>query len=183
MVVITTVSQLSKRNYKVLTPAAVTIALSFIPWLLSLINVQLDTITVILFQTVVFTGAHLGFGYKYYDLYPWWDRVLHFLSGTAFFGFGVSFAKKVPEVGIAGTLLFSFTFSLALHSIWEVTEFLVDRISHSDHQRWQKNNPSVNHQPENAIQPPGLVDTMSDTIAEIIGALIACLGWWTFWSL
>lgn len=180
IVVIMTAVQLFKRNYKKIFLATITLALTFIPWLLSLIDIQLDTLTVFLFQTVLFLAVFLGTGYRYYDSHPWLDRIVHFLSGILFFGFGITLADKEPDVGLAGTLVFGFALSLALHQIWEVCEFLVDSIFHTDHQHWQKNSPVVNHQPEKAIQPPGLVDTMSDTIANIIGAMIACLGWWIY---
>lgn len=183
VIVIITVAQLFKHNYKKLTPAIISIVLTFLPWLLSLIYVQIDILSGSLFQTVVFMAVYLGSGYRYYDLYPWWDRVIHFLSGILFFGFGVSLAEKAPDAGFVGTLVFSFTLSLALHVIWEVLEFLFDSIFHTDHQHWQKNSPIINHQPENAIQPPGLVDTMNDSISSMIGTMSACIGWWIYLTL
>ena len=180
IVVVITIFQLFKRDYKKLVPAAIAIALTFLPWLLSLVHIQINTLTGILLPVVVIMGIYLGSGFRYYDLYAWWDRVLHFLSGILFFSFGITLAEKTPGVGIAGTLIFSFALSLALHVVWEVSEFLADSIFHTDHQHWQKRSPVVNHQPAKAIQPPGLVDTMVDTIAGIIGAIIACAGWWIF---
>lgn len=180
IVVVATAVQLIRHNYKKIALAAVTIALTFIPWLLSLIHIQLNDFTVFLFQTVVFLAAFLGLGYKYYDSFPWMDRIVHFLSGMLFFGFGISLAEMERDVGLAGRLIFSFALSLAFHEIWEVLEFLSDSIFHTDHQRWQKNSSVINHQPDKALQPPGLVDTMSDAISNIIGAILACLGWWIF---
>lgn len=178
ILVVITVIQLFKRDYKNLAHAAIAMALTFAPWLLSLINIQINTLTGFLFPTVVFMGIYLGSGFRYYDLFSWWDRSLHFFSGILFFSFGISLAKLTPDVGLAGTLIFSFALSLALHVVWEVSEFLVDTIFHTDHQHWQKHSAVVNHQPEGAIQPPGLVDTMIDTIAGIIGTIVACVGWW-----
>ncbi len=183
VVVIITIVQLFKRNYKKITPAVIAIAISFVPWLLRLIHLQINTLTHFLFQTVVFMAVFLGSGYRYYDLYSWWDRSIHFLSGILFFGFGVTLASKAPDAGFIGALVFSFALSLALHEIWEVFEFLVDSIFHTDHQHWQKHSSVVNHQPEKAIQPPGLVDTMSDTISSIIGTIVAFIGWWAYFSL
>ena len=180
IVIILSVVQINKRNYKILIPAAFVIALTFLPWLFDLIDVRINFITLILYQTVLFMAVYLGKGYKYYDLYSWWDRTVHFLSGILFFSFGVTLAEMAPEAGLIGTIAFSFTFSLASHEIWEVIEFLADCIFHTDHQRWQKNSSSVNHQPKQAIQPPGLVDTMTDTISGIIGTAIACIGWWIY---
>jgi len=182
LLVVITIVQLFKHDYKKFVPAVVTIVLTFVPWLLSRIHIQIDTLTEFLFLTVVFMAVCLGSGYRYYDRLSWWDRIIHFLSGIMFFGFGISLAGKSPNVGLAGTLLFSFTLSLALHEIWEVFEFIVDSIFRTDHQHWQKHSSVVNHQPDKAIQPPGLVDTMIDTIAGMIGAIAACAGWWFFFS-
>ncbi len=183
VVIIMTAAKLIKRKYKILTPAFLTLAVSFIPWLLSLIHVQINAFTVFLFQTVLFAAVYLGIGYKFYNLFPWWDRTIHFISGIVFFGFGISLAELAPDAGFAGTLIFGFTLSMALHEIWEVSEFIFDSIFHADNQHWQKKSPINNHQPEKAIQPPGLVDTMTDTISSIIGTMAACIGWWIYLSL
>jgi uncharacterized membrane protein YGL010W len=68
IVVLLTVIQLFKHNVKKLAPAAISIALSFLPWLLRLIHVEINALTGLLFQTVVFMAVYLGSGYKYYDL-------------------------------------------------------------------------------------------------------------------
>lgn len=175
-----TIVFLFKRDYKKLAPATIAIALTFIPWLLSLMHIQINTLTGFLFPSVVFMSVYLGSGLRYYDLYSWWDRNLHFLSGILFFSFGISLTEKTPDLGLAGMLIFSFALSLAFHVVWEVSEFLVDSFFHTDHQHWQKHSSVINHQPEKTIQPPGLVDTMTDTIAGIIGAIAACVGWWIF---
>jgi hypothetical protein len=169
-----------KHDYKKLSPAAIAIAFTFVPWLLSLMHIPINTLTGFLFPSLVVMSIFLGSGFKYYSAFTWWDRLVHFLSGILFFSFGISLAGINPNVGLAGTLAFSFTLSLALHEIWEVLEFLADSIFHTDHQHWQKHSSVVNHQPKSAIQPPGLVDTMVDTIAGIIGTIVACLGWWVF---
>lgn len=172
--------RLIKRKNAKLVPAAIAIALTFVPWLLSLIQLRLNMLTIFLFPSVVLMSIYLGSGLRFYDLIPWWDRSVHFLSGILFFSFGISLAQKVPFVSLSGMLIFSFALSLALHEVWEVCEFLFDSIFHTDHQHWQKHSPVINHQPEKAIQPPGLVDTMNDTIAGIIGTMVACVGWWIY---
>lgn len=180
ILVVITIVQLFKHNYKKLAPAAIMMSLTFVPWLLGLMHIQINTLTEFLFPTVTFMAVYLGSGYSFYDLFSWWDRSIHFLSGILFFSFGISLAGKVPAVGLVGTLVFSFSLSLALHEIWEVLEFLVDSIFHTDSQHWQKHSSVINHQPEKAIQPPGLVDSMVDIISGIVGAMVACAGWWIF---
>lgn len=180
VIVVMTIVELIKHNTKKIAPGVIAIVLTFFPWLLSLIHIQINTITGFLFHTLIFMAVYLGAGYRYYDSYPLWDRSVHFLSGALFFGFGVTLAQKAPDAGFVGTLVFSFALSLALHVLWEVFEFLIDSIFHTDHQHWQKHSPVINHQPEKAIQPPGLVDTMNDTISCIFGTILACVGWWIY---
>lgn len=178
--IVVTAFKLVRRDYKVLLPAAVTLVLTFVPKLLSLWHIQLNTVTQLLFPVVVVIGAFLGEGLKFYNRYAWWDRGLHVLSGILFFSFGVSLMDKAPLVGRTGVFLFSFALSLALHQLWELGEYLVDCVCHTDHQHWQKRSAVVNHQPKRALQPPGLVDTMNDSFAGLIGTTAALLGWWIF---
>lgn len=169
---------LVKHDHKRIALAAVAFALTFVPWLLGLIDFQLNKLTLLLFPAVVFMAIYCGTGLKFYNRFSWWDRLIHVLSGILFFSFGVSLAQKAPGVGLAGILLFSFTMSLALHVIWEVLEYLADCITHADNQRWQKRSGDTIHLSPESVQPPGLVDTMNDIIACIIGTCIALLGWW-----
>jgi hypothetical protein len=179
-VVILTIVSSCRRSGKKLIPAILALALSFLPWGLSLIDLQMHAITAILYQTVIFLSVFLGSGYRFYDHFAWWDKVVHFLSGIFFFGFGVVLAQKLLNTGLFGTLLFGFALSLALHELWEIIEFLLDSLFHTDHQHWQKHSMVVNHQPTNAIQPPGLVDTMSDSIFCLLGTIAAFIGWWIY---
>lgn len=180
ILVILSITQLFKRDFKKLAPAAVVLVLTFFPWLLNLIHIPTNAMTQFLFPTLVFMGVYLGAGYQFYDLYPWWDRCLHFLSGILFFSFGISLVDQLPTLSLTARLIFAFSLSLALHEVWEVAEFLIDSAFRTDHQHWQKRSKVVNHQPQKAIQPPGLVDTMVDSIAGILGAIVACVGWWVY---
>lgn len=180
ILIVLSIVQLFKRDYKKLGPAAMVMVVTFIPWLLSLVNIQINALTEFLIPTVAFMAVYLGSGYRFYDRFPWLDRSVHFISGILFFSFGISLAAKVPDLGLTPTFIFSFALSLAVHQIWEMLEYLSDSIFHTDHQHWQKHNKNVNHQPPKAIQPPGLVDTMNDTIADTIGTVVACVGWWIY---
>lgn len=167
-----------KRDNKKIAPAAVALGLTFVPWLLGLMDLHLNVPTAVLFPAIVCMAVYAGSGWKYYDRFIWWDRLIHGLSGVMFVSFGITLAEKTAGASLVWKLLFGFCLSLAAHVIWEVLEYAVDCAAHTDHQRWQKAYPDRNHQPEQAIQPPGLVDTMNDMIACVIGAVVACAGWW-----
>jgi hypothetical protein len=155
------------------------LALSFLPevsaWLMGIV---IDPVSTIIYLIILFMALYLGDCIGYYDRYWWWDRTIHFLSGVGFTGFGAAIVKTNADPRKAIILLFGFTFSVTLHIIWEVMEYISDCLTHGNAQRWQKIHASVNHVSEKAIQPAGLVDTMNDTICCMIGAGIASIIRW-----
>lgn len=168
-----------KRNFKIIIPAIITFILTF---LLSALDryfgIKVDELGSALYITIILMANYLGSGFKYYDKYVWWDRVLHLFSGISFVSFGVGISDEIMTSTKLGILLFSFSFSVAVHSIWEASEYISDRLFHTDHQRWQKRNKTHNHLSNKAIQPAGLVDTMNDMLLGIIGAIGACIFYW-----
>ena len=123
-------------------------------------------------------GLYFGSSLKFYDKYFWWDILVHFLAGVSFVSLGIALVRTIANLNSFQVIFFSLTLATFIHTIWEIVEYLVDRFSHTDHQRWQKKSTSKNHLSKSAVQPAGLVDTMHDTIAGISGAVIACIVWW-----
>lgn len=170
-----------KRNWIKLNAALLVILLSLIPYCLhSFFQIKVDTFSSILYYGILFMTLYLGSACHYYDKYSWWDRLVHFLSGVSFVGFGIALALLCPGIHRFGILLFSYTFSITLHAFWEVMEYITDCRTHGNAQRWQKRHDSNNHVSEKAIQPAGLVDTMNDLICCMSGAALAVVIWWFF---
>ena len=109
----------------------------------------------------LFCSIYLGSINSFYDMIWWWDLVLHALSGIIIAAIGFSLvdilnsnerlALKLSPIFVA---LFSFSFALALGTIWEIFEFAMDSIFGMN------------------MQKSGLVDTMWDLIVDAVGALI-----------
>ncbi|NLJ95852.1 MAG: hypothetical protein GX321_01755 [Clostridiales bacterium] len=168
-----------KKEYKLIRSIILIFVLSFLRVLLiTVYQIRIDTFSNILYLLVLFMAIYLGNSLGYYDRYKWWDRSIHFLSGSTFIGFGIALASLNSGITKLATLLFSFTFSITLHVIWEVLEYIYDCLTHGNAQRWQKIHASINHISDKAIQPAGLVDTMNDTICCFIGCLVGILIWW-----
>jgi hypothetical protein len=166
-------------SWKHLKAALLVILLSFLPTCLnSFFHIKVDTFSGILYYAILFMTLYLGSSSHYYDKYSWWDRLVHFLSGVSFVGFGIAIAALNPAILRGGILLFSYTFSITLHAIWEIMEYSTDCLTHGNVQRWQKRHDSNNHVSEKAIQPAGLVDTMNDLICCMSGAGLAIVVWW-----
>lgn len=114
-------------------------------------------------MTNLFTlSAAAGSILKWYDKFPGYDRVVHFISGVILGYIGVFLihticdrmqVRRVPLV----TVLFSGMFSFFCAGFWEVIEFLTDCVMHMD----------VQH---------GNTDTMGDIVAGFLGGFLFQIG-------
>jgi hypothetical protein len=120
-----------------------------------------------------FTTLFLGEVRDYYELFWWWDLVIHFSSGLLLGLLGFMLVYMINENQVVDrylqpgfVALFAFAFAVALGAIWEVFEFAVDQGFGT---RMQKPRPG---------DPSGLTDTMWDMSVNIAGAaLISLAGW------
>jgi len=168
-----------RREYKIAGSAASVLVLSFLPDGLNIIfHINVDDFSRFIYLVILFMALYLGSSLRFYDKYKWWDRSIHFLTGVGFVGFGTAIAGLSPGITRFVLLFFGFTFSVTLHVIWELLEYLSDCILHSNAQRWQMIHDSNNHQSEQAVQPAGLVDTMNDLICCLVGAALMIAFCW-----
>lgn len=110
------------------------------------------------FQIFQLLAMLLGSLLQFYTRYPFYDKVVHFLSGIILANIGfylfcqlLKRAKNAPLEGI--TILFSGIFSTACAALWEIYEFTADHLLHTD------------------MQGSNL-DTMGDIIAGTLGGLL-----------
>lgn len=123
-------------------------------------RVYLPVDFIFVFTLFIYLALFLGEIRSFYFRFWWWDMILHFFSGIAlgFIGFLILYSlyknNRLPIS--AGLLVFlSFTFAVALGSVWEIFEFAMDSFF------------GLN------MQKSGLLDTMWDLILNTFGALIA----------
>lgn len=115
----------------------------------------------------VFLSFFLGSARDYYYKFWWWDVVLHTTSGflLGIVGWITLFllnqTNRIPQ-GMRPSFLcfFAVTFAVFLGVMWEIFEFVVDRI-------W----PEVNMMSHET----GVADTMHDLIVDTIGAVAVAL--------
>jgi len=127
--------------------------------------------------TLIIMSFILGVAFKFYDKFFWWDKLIHFLSGITFVCVGIDLYKKIDNLSNVYIILFSFTLSITINTIWEVIEYTLDCFFNTDNQRWQKKHKTINHLNHKNKQPAGLIDTMNDTILCMISSLITCVIW------
>jgi hypothetical protein len=103
---------------------------------------------------------HLGGGIRgWYELFPWYDKVIHFLSSAAVAAMGfiivVIMDQYIKDIKINRQFIIFFViiFTMAMGVFWEIGEFMADQMFGS---YWQA----------------GLLDTMYDLICDLIGGVI-----------
>jgi len=135
-----------------------------------------DLIGKLLFVVIIASAVvgELGFYQKFY----WWDLLLHFVAGICFVSIGVGIAKCAPHLKLGHMLTFAFMFSLSIHVIWELLEFGCDLIFNWNMQRWHYH-PDYPDSYGRIIneRTPGVIDTMTDVIANILGTVLMCGGY------
>ena len=121
----------------------------------------------------LYGAVFLGEVRNYYHRIPYWDTMLHTLSGAMFGALGFSVVNilnknekvhvKLSPIFVA---LFSFLFAVTLGVIWEIFEFTVDGALGVNMQKFAL---------ENGIKLVGraaVIDTMQDLIVDSIGAFV-----------
>ena len=123
----------------------------------------------------VFAALFLGEIQSYYDLIWWWDIALHGVSGLllGILGFLLVYVLNEHEpvdlrMRSGFVAFFSFLFAVAVGTLWELFEFVVDLALGT---RMQK--PMF-------ADPSGLTDTMWDLIVNLLGALVVSLAGYKF---
>ena len=144
----------------------------------------------------------LGFSYKFYYRFEWWDDLLHLFAGVLFALFGAYIPKVLNgkhKCSVVLCALFGFIFSVAIASIWEFIEYGMDSFFGTDMQKdvlLTSMRPSyllgeivglpidematlgandgvlVNGVMLEGYLDVGLIDTMHDMLIETLGALL-----------
>lgn len=109
----------------------------------------------------IYAGTFLGDTIQLYERLPWWDTMLHGLSGFVLGNIGFlignylnNSSKNRIDPSSCFVAFFSFCFAVAAGAIWEIYEF------------------SIDHFLGFTMQGESLGDTMSDLILDAAGALI-----------
>lgn len=112
----------------------------------------------------LYASVFLGTGNRFYEVFWWWDKMLHGSSGYIFAHMGFLILMFLDPRQKQDTLpsrilaaLFAFSFSLASGGVWEIYEF------------------SMDHAFGTLYQGIGIDDTMWDVILDALGALVFAL--------
>ena len=119
-------------------------------------------------------GILLGNIYNFYYIVPFWDKVLHLLSGVlfvfaSFILINIFTEKGYIKLNKVSAIIIAFIFTLAMGVIWEFIEYAADGLLNVNMQRYR----SVDGVPY--IGRQSLVDTMDDMLYAAAGAAVACI--------
>ena len=118
--------------------AVAALLLYFLPILMKLKwKIHLSAILEITYYLFIFASMVLGEVFAFYGPYPFWDIILHFLSGFMLAGIGFSLIRNVKKDRVSKilVLIFAFCFSVTLGTIWECVEFTFDTTIRTDAQK------------------------------------------------
>lgn len=152
----------------------ISIIMTFYPSILKKkLRVYLPSSLQIIITLFIFAAEFLGEFYEFYYKIPWWDNMLHCISGSVLGIVGFMFVYFLNKTHIKRTklspffiALFAFCFSITIGVFWEFFEFSVDRLLGFNMQKFRM--PGED----------GLVDTMIDLFVDTLGAFaVSAIGY------
>lgn len=128
---------------------------------------------IILYAVFLYCAIYLGEVRSFFYRFRYWDSILHIFSGASLGALGFSFVSLLNKSeSVTFTLspvfvaLFAFCFALSLGAIWEIYEFLIDIILHTNSQKYALESGEL------LVGQAALADTMKDLIIDATGALV-----------
>lgn len=161
ILVLALLAGLEGRAWMTMFIAGLSLALTFLPALLRhwhVIDLPLAfEITGALF---ILASLFLGELHGWYTRFWWWDLFLHGTSAIVIGIIGYLFLSALLQATRARAspvlvATFTFSFALAIGTLWEVVEYLIDLSLGT------------------SMQKSGLTDTMTDLLIDAFGALLA----------
>ena len=147
-----------------------------------LLNIPL--VLVVAIAVFAFTALILGDGLDFYGRYPWWDSLLHLLSGIvlSFIALWVMHAVMPESYKIVFRnkyfmALYLLMFTLAAGGLWEICEYTYDDIFGTNTQQFMETTSGSLITPED-IPLQGheaLRDTMTDLTLDFLGGLVIAI--------
>lgn len=139
-------------------------------------------IAIVLF---IFGSELLGEIKSFYEIFPWWDNLLHSVSGVilGLIGFMIVYGLNESEntsVNLSPLLVsaFAFFFALACGALWEIFEFSGDRLLGLNMQKFRPPVGTTELVTASWRYDAGLIDTMTDIILDAVSAFgISLLGY------
>ena len=153
------------------------LALYLVPFFVKyMFKINFPTLLEVIYYLFIFASLILGEVFAFYGPFPWWDVVLHYLSGFVLAGIGLSLAQIMSKnkSGKFFALLFAFCFSVTLGTAWECIEFSFDMALRTDAQKDAhiRNISTITMQRDGGNQPVRVDDIINTNINLASGETI-----------
>ena len=135
-------------------------------------NLNIPAPIYVSFLVFLYSSAILGEMRRFYYIYPFWDTILHFMSGImlGILGFSIVYLlnkeTKLVNLSPLFVVIFALSFATTCGVLWEIFEYLNDAILKTNMQKYMLENGTK------LIGRIALKDTMNDLIINFIGCLI-----------
>lgn len=126
-----------------------------------------------LYVLFLYAAIYLGEVRDFYYVIPYWDTILHSLSGLMMGFFGFSLVDILNNNNKRVTLspffiaFFSFAFAISVGVVWEIYEFSADQLFATNMQKYKLQDGTE------LIGKEALEDTMEDLIVDAASAFVA----------
>lgn len=126
-----------------------------------------------LYVLFLYAAIYLGEVRDFYYVIPYWDTILHCMSGLVmgFFGFSLvdilNTSNKRVALSPFFVAFFALSFAVTVGVVWEVYEFTADTIFATNMQKYKLQNGTE------LVGKMALQDTMEDLIVDTISAFVA----------
>jgi hypothetical protein len=154
------VGAIADMNFFVIFISVLTFILTLTPYILKeKFHVKLPQTLELVIILFLYATLFLGEVQDYYNVFWWWDVLMHGIAALALGFIGVGFLyeldkKTVIKANPLSLVFFGFCFAVAIGTIWEIIEFTIDQFFGTN------------------MQKSGLMDTMGDLIVTVVGGFI-----------
>lgn len=162
--IIVAITEFTNNNYsRVMTFVAI-YPLLLIPFFINKTKLKLSDKEMFLYYIFILIADFIGCVCNLYNKVLWYDILVHFLSGMFTFVLALIIFRNISK---NNNKLPKILFSLGLVSliaiVWEIFEFSMDSIIHTNLQH---------------NQDTGVIDTMQDMIVATLGGIISAVYTW-----
>lgn len=196
LVIAELISAVFLKNYVIVMQTVWILLLFMLPLMIERhLHVKFPSAMEIVLVFFVFAALFLGEIGAFYYRFPWWDLMLHTISGFMIGAIGFSLIQllnKSEKVKISLSPLFvaifTFTFALGVGALWEIFEFAADNLVGTNMQKYMLQEEVIKSLSDSIVQANGdlqmlspifrqicafgLKDTMWDIVVDAVGAFV-----------
>lgn len=137
IIIVTLINQIIISHWPNIILCIASLILFLLPDLLFKFKINIPALLEGSYYLFIFATLILGEVFTFYGFFPFWDIVLHLLSGFVCAGVGfaiVGFMNKT-KLPVAFVIIFVFCFSMTAGVMWEFCEFVSDETIRTDAQK------------------------------------------------